>query len=251
MPEATSTVKPDTRVAAPAGEGSGESHADEGVTDLTSFMGGKFKDKTMGDVEDSFKEGQRAKVKAEQNAADLQRKLDQVSSEQSIGSQVAAAIAGMQPGASPEEQRKAWLKEFDGDNGGDAIIDFVMANSDTLKGEVSAALKQEIDGLKGVLEGVQSELVTAREQSDTTYRENKAEIDEMVETYGMTTASATKLYKERFVAKAPESPRAPGESGAGPSRSSEQVEADSAQQAETDKKLADLGTFTPEEIANA
>ena len=250
MPEAN-TANPDTRAAAPNGEGSPEAHAEAGVTDLSEFMGGKFEKKTLKDVEEAMKEGQSAKVRAEQEAAELRRQLELKSSEQSIGAQVAEALkVGMQPGVSPEERRKEWVERLSGDDGADATIDLVTANADALKGEVTGKLTQELEGLKATLEDVKNGLATAKEQSDPTYRDNQAEIDEMATEYGMTSAKATKLYKDRFEEKAPGSPPAPGESGVGASRSSEQVAQDSAKQADTDKRLGDLG-FTAEEIASA
>jgi len=218
--------------------------SDKVVTELMSKKGWK----APVDIARGYEEVERAKSRAEAELAEIRRKYDEAKERADLAAAVKelAGTNARQPRNS-EPDEAIFLKQFNeqltGDNPGQAILKLMRDYHTTVKSEVSS----EVARLTQDRERLENELRDLRESTDEFYVKNRAKVDELTKTIGISKQQAIKTLKV-LNTNAGEGGRLPPASVAPTVRTTPQPGKKAPLTSEDIRKMKTLG-WTAEEIA--
>jgi len=178
--------KPATAAPVPDGEGSTAPASDKPDSFLLDFP-----DKEA--ASEGFKNLQGAKTKAEQDNADLRKRLESLESEQGIGEKIASAISATKSSAEPTEaevaaEREKILEELGGGPEAEATLRLIQQNNAAGDARLQAAL----DDAKQARAELEKRVAGTLSDQDPRYVANKELITKLESDGGMTREQALK-----------------------------------------------------------
>lgn len=192
MAEETLTDDVGTGTAAPVVEGA-ESSPGNGTDEATLIMG---KYESQADLEAAFKSVQAEATRAEQNVADMQRKLEIQESQANLATQIADVIDKRQPTGMTleqiEAQAQAQAELLEGEGGGRAMVDFVTQSHQ----EANRVAAEEAKALRVEMAAMQASIVERMQATDAVYLQNKDAIDGFAQKHELPLGKAIDMFKD-------------------------------------------------------